>query len=542
MNGFDSSGHERVMMNAKSLILNVALALSLGLLHYASCARAEENSVDGSAPSGTVPSRALRVRLSLEGSGLDAPALVAALERELGVAIEEVSSAGELELVVSRERLVAICERTDGRSVARELALPMDGERRLATIALVAGNLVRDEAGPLLAELHPRKTAPEASVPVAPAAVAPVPVPAEESVEASGSEAAPLVASEVGEDSDDADDGWAEDEALPEMPQAPLNFTLFSPVSTHPDLWSREVGFSFGALWTDLGRLRGFALSGLALSNRQGGRGFQLAGLWSGSFGRTRGATIAGLVSNAEGGLAGLQLAGLVAHQSADLRGAQLSLVTTAGEAAHGAQIGLVNHAGSDVVGVQIGLVNVSGGKVRGAQIGLINIGRGLVGANVGLVNINPDVLPEAIAWASIRPRLGGSSDFSGPVMAHAALKYRMGHFYTLAGLGIGSLAACPQSEPDCEDAAVLAPGVGFGAHFDVSEALYVEVDNYYQWEHSTRSGRGGTSATLLRGAVGVRLLPQLALFGGTGPRMDLEPDRGDPTFSPHFFAGLQLF
>ncbi|HSC88225.1 MAG TPA: hypothetical protein VLC09_13170 [Polyangiaceae bacterium] len=471
-------------------------------------APAATGTAKGSTAGASASVSALAVTFDFDATGPDTEAVRRALEEELSVPVHAGQAERGLRLTVREGRLRAAFVPDQGATSEREMALPSEKERQVETIALLSGNLVRDEAADLLARLRRQEPAPVAVVAAAP--------PAE------GSEQKPT-----------------EPPPEPKLPPAYFNLGLLSPLAIYPDLAEREAMFSLGIFYTDVGRVRGVAVDGLLLNNHSGGKGVQVAGLWSGSWGNFRGVRVAGLAETASGGQKGVQVAGLFAYQSDVMEGVQVAgLYNHAGERAKGVQAGLTNSAG-DVQGVQIGLVNYAGGTVHGTQIGLINIGHGMKGAPVGLININPDVRVQAVAWGSARFVPDGNIQFSSAPMGHVGVKYTANHFYSLIGLGMGATEGCASG---CVDEAVLAPGFGLGAHLPISGPLYVDLDGYYQWEISARSGLYGSQAILVRAAAGLELSSSFSVFAGAGPRLDIDPNLDEVGGSPHFFAGIQLF
>ncbi|HOU92367.1 MAG TPA: hypothetical protein PLU22_15045, partial [Polyangiaceae bacterium] len=103
--------------------------------------------------------RVLVVRVEPGASGLEPAAVRAAIARELGVEVVEAPVDGALGVLTVRfdaaDGLEMAFEKRDtGRSVERSLRVPPDPARRLEAVALLAGNLARDEAGDLVAALY----------------------------------------------------------------------------------------------------------------------------------------------------------------------------------------------------------------------------------------------------------------------------------------------------------------------------------------------------------------------------------------------------
>src|SRR6478736_6605597 len=105
----------------------------------------------------------VHLKLSLGDSALSAEAIDEALEAELGLPVETTDGASDLELVLQARHVTARTLAARGRIVERSLDLPENPEEQLQVIALLSENLLRDEAGALLAELSASEQAPAAS-------------------------------------------------------------------------------------------------------------------------------------------------------------------------------------------------------------------------------------------------------------------------------------------------------------------------------------------------------------------------------------------
>jgi hypothetical protein len=276
---------------------------------------------------------------------LDAEELRAAVARELGARVtlaDRAPGASTLTLGAGPEGHVVLSYRAaDGRLTERAVELPAGREAAVKIVALLAGNLVRDEAAELTALLRKKNAGP-------PPPAAPAPSPPD--IAAVRDEAAgppPVVREEI-------------PRAAPRRPRsqpspapsrcAPQEAT---PAWIGVDIVPRVGTSSF----TGLSSVRRLSLNAL------GGGSAGIAGL-----------EIGGLVNVTSAFTCGAQLAGLVNVSLGPVVGAQVS--------------GLFN-LGRGVLGAQLGLVNVSTGAVRGAQVGLVNVARGAVtGVQVGLVNV----------------------------------------------------------------------------------------------------------------------------------------------------------
>ncbi len=583
LNASRAAGHSRSMKHPFLLSFRpklthssatFAVRTALGALLLACPALAQGGAARAGAELETTQGSALPVHLALDRGAPSERVILERLEAELGVRVEQASS-GETGLFidVKGETCRARYASEPGQASERTITLPQDPEQRLTVITLLADNLVRDEGAALLARLEAEAAASgEANVGQTASAVG---VAAGQTTEApegetpSAEKPSSANGNVAGTKAVDAE--LEHGPAREELPLAPVSLTLLSPVSTHPRLFERRAGFSLGLLYTDLGELEGMSVDGLVLHNRHGGEGATVSGIWSHSGGHFDGVRFAGLGDSAVGGAHGAQFAGLVATQAGETEGAQVAGLVGVGDAVEGTQIaglaavsesvegtqiaglaavsesvegaqigGLLNTSG-DVTGAQIGLINIAGGKVHGTQIGLVNIGRGMRGAAIGLVNINPDIDVSALAWGSVRYVPQGNPQFSSAPMGHVGVRYQSGIAYTIVGLGLGGREGC--GDPDaCPAEAVFAPGVGGGVRIPVAGPLSVDVDGYYQWEFGAETGVSPGGSVQLRGAAALELAPAFTVFAGGGPRLDFDDEAGDVAGSPAFFAGIQLF
>jgi len=296
-----------------------------------------------------------------------------ATELSVDVAIEAPGAAGRGTIVVHIVGKTAIVEfsTADGRSVRREVALPKSSETFAEVIALLVGNLARDEAADILAELH-------------------VGV----SVSVSGSASAATSAS-----------------PSPPIASAPPKVEP-PPVPPKPAPLATPCGMSHAVIGADV--LPGVGSSSpvdgrravrIASFNLVGGvthglAGFELSGGFNLETGFMCGLQIAGGANVVRGPVHGVQLSGGV-NLGADLLGAQITGGFNLARDGKGAQIASVNFA-RDLDGAQIGTFNLARfvrgvqlaplnvvGDMKGVQLGVLNVANGAVhGAQLGVVNI----------------------------------------------------------------------------------------------------------------------------------------------------------
>jgi hypothetical protein len=280
---------------------------------------------------------------------LDVEVLRRTLEADVGVAVAVANDGTAPGIVVRRhdDGTVGIVVRAERASrVERTISLPKDRSLAAETAALAASNLLRDEAGEILAALAPPE--PPRS-PDAPAGDASPPKPAPEPPVPNRSpclDGATVPTVAIGAD--------------------------FAPFVGSSTVQPNRVR------WVSVNVLGGYARGLRAVEFGAGVNlesefmcGVQFSGLANVVLGPVRGAQFSA-ISVATGDMQGLQAAaGNLATDS--LAGAQIGSVNITAGALTGAQLGAFNLATSSVRGTQIGAVNVATDDVVGVQIGAIN-------------------------------------------------------------------------------------------------------------------------------------------------------------------------
>ena len=336
-----------------------AMAAALGLLWLVSCvyglspARAQEL---------PEPVLSLRVESDLVPLG----ALKAELEAELGVRIADAATAaqGMPTLSVSRTAAGNVEVTLTSRSLpraSREFALTAERpEDRVEVVALIAANLVRNEAAALLPDLRPvDPTGAPSKKPARPPVrlVDPCDVRGEAVF---GIDFAPGVGAS--------------------STQGGRNATRRVSLGFAGTLSSRLHGleFSLGANIEKVSVCGGQVAIGanIALGPVQG---VQVALV---NLGRGKVVGIqAGIANLAEGDFEGFQ-SGIVNGTTGYMRGAQNGIANYLGGELRGSQGGVANYIGGDVKGAQGGVANYIGGDLRGLQAGVANV---VVGGVTGI-------------------------------------------------------------------------------------------------------------------------------------------------------------
>lgn len=400
----------------------------------------------------------------------------------------------------TRELAVSFASTRHG-TVTRVVEAPASPSEVIATAALLAGNLARDQ----VATPPPPTTPAPARAPTQPA---PAPVPA--------------VFSYL---------------ARPAAP-APYRFgnaAFFYPLATNVDHPGLRTNLSFNLLYGKVGQLDGFEMGTMnAVSGKMTGFEVALLGNWVGD-------TAAGLQAaslfNVAGNLEGVQLAGLVNRAGGNGSGGQVAtLANVNGGSFEGLQLSLFNYA-RDVQGAQLGLINV-GAKVKGLQLGLINVADDVEGAPIGLVSVTRSGGVHPMVW-------GGSASYG-----NVALKFATRYTYTFLSVALHRE----------NDATQAGPGLGIGFSVPViKDHLFFEPDISGQHLFAdtqccvtgffgARERKKDQSQFKVRAALRYQVVKHFSVFAGGGVvgRLRYTVDsknNTEPTFRTlvEAFAGVQL-
>lgn len=420
------------------------------------------------------------ILLVLEGApgNLDPERVRAAIARELGVRItlaaQPASGASTLTLHGDVRSHIRLSYRSgDGRVTEREIDLPSEPDRAEEVVALLAGNLVRDEAAELGAALKKKAEKPPAPAPIT---------------------TPPLVAAK------------APTTAAPGAPARPQCAREGSP----PDVVGLDfLPYAGTSTFRGVGTSRRFSLNILG-GYAAGVNGVELGGLLNIDEDFACGIQMAGLANLALGPVRGVQAAGFL-NLGRRLDGAQLGLVNIVTDVVHGAQLGLGNAAGGAVSGTQIGLVNLAGGHVRGAQLGLVNVANSST-FSLGLINIFRDGRLEIDAWGQE----------SGLLMA--GIKHGSGHFHSIYGVGVLPFGAHAR----------FAAALGLGARLPLTNRLFLEIDVLDHALLGAGAWAATWNLAQARVLLGARLARKLAVFGGPSFNVVTSWDGEVPELSPY--------
>jgi hypothetical protein len=481
-----------------------AAAALVAVCTFSRAAWADGADGTAAAASDSEPAPAVALILQLrEGSTIDAERLRAAIAGELEAPLAQGPLApGGTIVVKETDAAVSVSfDSPSGRHEERSVAVPDDGEQAVRDIALLAGNLARDQSAPFI----------HVALPVPPPKPAP-PAPAAPPARGTGGDASPCDRTNF---------------------DVPIGLD-FAPMVGSSTLAAGRAGrhLSFGVVGTASSGVHGLALSAAlnvdlgyvcgaeiagAINVTRALVGGQVAGGINVAKGTVHGAQLAGGVNVAVGAMSGLQAAGGVNVATGPSKGLQAAGGANVARAIHGFQMaGGVNVARS-VEGAQIGGgLNVSG-QTSGAQIGVVNVTAGPVhGVQIGVVNVNSDAdFALGILNVSTRGRFRldawGLPD-AGLVLT--GVKNGGSHYHYIYGVGI---------RPDDTHHAWAA--LGLGAHVTTPfEWLAVDLDGLAYQE--VVFGPERNTLFQLRAVVGLRIVPGVTAM--VGPTFNLSETMND--------------
>ncbi|MBL8621534.1 MAG: hypothetical protein JNK64_09530 [Myxococcales bacterium] len=324
---------------------------------------------DAAAAAAAPAAAALNVRVT---GGADPAIIAAAIAAELGVptavaADGAACTAPCVAVEIGADARAAIAVVLASGTYQRAIALPAAPGAAAEVVALVVGNLARDEAGALLAALAAPATSPDpapaplAIDPTLGAAAPPPPPIAAPPVAPPAREAAPRTATHYG-------------------------FGLVPGMAYDVDGRGWRGGVAIDLVVGGRRRMAAFNVSGAASVVVEDVRGTQIAGAITHA-GAVQGTQIAGAVATA-GDVKGTQIAGAVAATRGDVRGAQIAGAVAVAGGAVDTQIGGAVSVARRVRGVQLaGAVNVAD-RVDGVQVGVVNVAGSGDGVSIGLINV----------------------------------------------------------------------------------------------------------------------------------------------------------
>ena len=447
---------------------------------------------------------ALPLVLSLGSSKLAPEAIRSAIELELRRPItlskSETQSGASLSVAVHANNTATVSFREPtGLTRSRSISLPQAPARAPEVIALLAGNLSRDEAAELLASLAAKRAAETAPSPVAEAAPPAAAdrsasTPAATSPNSSASTPAQATPSKVPPPKEVAK-GAAAPSAKPtkiapllRAPYPLFDLTAAHPVGVLPHSERYVVNGELGLAYSRVGAIEGAGIDLMVLRTDHDVRGTSFASFYNETGGHTYGATASGLIARSAdvtgatfAGVAGFHRdvvgcsVGGLADFGRDVQGCTLGGIFSDARDFSGLQLaGLVNRArnldgvqfvgatniAERIRGLQIGVVNVAD-DVEGVQFGVVNVARHVKGAAIGLVSVAGNGRVQPVLWASTFMPL------------NAAMKFQLGLLYTQFGGGIS-----PGND-------TWSYELGGGMHIPLGP-LFLEPGASYSEQHAT--------------------------------------------------------
>lgn len=478
-------------------LLHVALAACSAWLAFASLpAEAEE-------------------ALTLDIEGADAALVREAIEREVVQLVPAPRGRLSVRRHGAREVTVAFVSE-EGRRLERSIVVQRGSSESAEEIALLAANLMRDDAGSLNSpnarptpstegeELNP-PTPSEVSAPSPPP-----PSPASPPVGAPSNGVSPGVAvggarrmapSSVADSAHDAC-------SLP-GPSFPFAFDVVPHVGTSSSSEARSAtrnvalnlfgGWGAGLRGAEIGTLFnvetrfvcGAHVGGLLNVVTGPVQGFEMGGMVNAT-GPFQGAQLSGMV-NVAGAFDGAQVAGILNVTTGSFAGAQVSgAVNVVRGTFEGAQLsGVVNVASGDVTGVQMSAVNVSGGRVRGVQVGIVNIAE-KSDFSFGLVNVNTQGRTHLDLWSELEVGLLAT-----------AVKHGGDHWHSVYGI------ATRLTDPG------FTGVLGVGGHVRFLDWLYMDIDVIAYLLPSLESSKQTSLLAQARAVLGFNIIDEFALYAG---------------------------
>lgn len=423
-------------MSSRTLIARtLGAVLVLGVAPAA--AQPVEHPSQESEPPGPHAGPELGIEVAADPADLDAAELRAAIATELAVGVTDATgfapALGRLEVAVENGAARIAYRPAAGTLVERTLALPANRAERTELLSYIATNLVRDQAGEVLAGLRPVQV-------VIPPPAAPRP-----------REVKPPTRELV------ATIGLVPPLAVDRL----LGAHVVVGAGLHAVIGSTDAS-RFASVSGVIDAQRDYA-SGLQIGGAAAiaGRldiGIQIGGAGAITRGDATGLQIGGAVTSAGGDLRGMQIAGAIARSGGEVAGIQIAGATAIASRVQGVQIaGAANIAG-EVEGLQIGVINVAK-KVRGVQLGVINVsGDGEDAYPIGLFNYSKNGGVAIDAWVE-------TSQLSA-----IALRHGTRHVHNVWGVAYS---------PDHDH---LLPGAGLGYHADLAAGLALDLDAMSWW------------------------------------------------------------
>lgn len=545
------------------------------------------DAAEAPAGQGGQPASASSVGLAVEASGLEVneASVRDAILEELGLGAAPASSTAPIRvgLQVARGGQLTVTLSTSAGALSRSVAAPARADEVPEVAALLVGNLARDEAGDLLAELRATRAKTASAAPLPPEPLLPDPLPPEPGVSV---------------------------EREPERRALPLdavNLSLVYPVTLLRSTEERRLALELGLLYSRLGALSGvaFNVAGLAQVDGEasgwvlGGIGYYVGGpgegvFMSGVFGVTRerfdgislttaanlhfgdltgfalagginvatgvmdgaelsagfnlagevagaqvtgglnlangaveGVQLAGAANIADGPVEGVQLAGALNIATDPVDGTQISGGMNLADGIQGLQLSIIN-IGGDVDGLQLGIVNVAR-DVNGVQLGLVNVARKVEGVSLGFVPYSEEGRTQAVAWY----------DTSQPF--NIGVRFQSGVLYAMPTFGYSPSSEGYGAQVLGSGEASYSPGFSLGLRLPLNRA-FADLDVNYSNPSNTLGYDEHSIDLRYRVLAGWQFTRAFGVFAGGGVRHHFRTQGPDEeSVDPELSVGVQL-
>jgi hypothetical protein len=388
----------------------------------------------------------LEVRVAPE-LALDADQVKAVIAAELAASIvDRAGDLGSVDLQVDGHgRLAVSHQRADGTLLVRVVALPALPSDRLALIAFVTGNLVRDQLADLAAPEPAAVAQPPVRHVVAPAAAPMSPM---------------LVQPETAEVTVPVSIGF--------IPQLSTDRLFASRVRVRGAVnvivgGSASIdGVSISGVADLSASVRGLQIGGAATLARDT-EGVQIAGAGAVAR-RLRGGQVAGALAIAQD-VVGAQVAG-AATIARDVEGLQAAGAAAVSRSVRGVQIAGAAAVTHQLDGVQIAPLNIAR-RARGLQLGVVNVSDENDGAQIGVLNFVRKGRTDVDAWIETNG------------LGAVALRHGGRYMHNIYAVG---------TTPDAGDVPLV--GLGLGTHHRLGSAL-LDLDAMAWQTHMFDDGIG---------------------------------------------------
>jgi len=432
----------------------------------------------------------LRLWARLSPIEIDPESLRVTIAGELGMMVALVDDVRSAQLSVearSADVVRIVLARVERPDLERIVDISSTRAHAQETIALVAANLLRDEAAELLAQLRPPD---------------PAGLPA-------------------GCDPWSGERRWLGADLVPYLGTSMLD---------GPEV---ERSVSFNLLGGISGSVRGFELAGLLNIETRALCGVQLSGGLNLVGGPVEGVQV-GLINAGAISVDVVQL-GLVDVAAGHVLGTQVALVNVATDPVVGVQLALFNLAGTTLEGLQLGLVDIAG-ETSGAQIGLVNIAAGRVdGTMIGLLNVAEDA-DAAVGLVSVlwhgRTQLDTWSGDTG--LAMVGIKHGGKRVHNIYGVGVTHRDGL---------GVVFATALGIGLRLVDQGGWFLDLDAIEHGLLAHDEAHGSydwTSIAQLRLPVGWRFSREIAVFAGPALNVSVA-DRDSILIDPALYSSARL-